>query len=240
MIFGVGSFIAALAQTQGFETFYINTVLGSEGAVVITDRFQEEHTQILNKDPNKSVLVASQQERKFYPGISDAYRIIRVLSTYNDVVACSPIVEGRALLRSGFSNEAVSLQGIDLDLHLRTTDFAKQVSKGSIEDFRNAVPILRQSLEKAGRDPANFPISKRIFMAVDNKPERAKAELLKWYTDVYHNPAGTETSGLHGTPAQVRERLHEIIGMGATHLLLNPISRHEEQLDALAEITGMT
>jgi probable F420-dependent oxidoreductase len=110
----------------------------------------------------------------------------------------------------------------------------------TIEDFRNAVPILRQSLEKAGRDPANFPISKRIFMAVDNKPERAKAELLKWYTDVYHNPAGTETSGLHGTPAQVRERLHEIIGMGATHLLLNPISRHEEQLDALAEITGMT
>jgi len=44
-------------------------------------------------------MVASQQARKFYPGIADAYRIIRVLSTYSDVVACSPIVEGRAFLR---------------------------------------------------------------------------------------------------------------------------------------------
>ena len=34
-------------------------------------------------------------------------------------------------------DEAVSLQGIDLDMHLHTTDFAKQVTAGSIEDFRN-------------------------------------------------------------------------------------------------------
>ena len=137
VIFGVGSFIAALAQTQGFEAFYIATVLGSEGSVVITDRFQEEHTHILDTKQDESLLVASQQRRKFYPGISDAYRIIRVLGTYSDVVACSPILEGRAFLRSGFSTEAISLQGIDLDLHLRTTDFGKQVSSGSMEDFRN-------------------------------------------------------------------------------------------------------
>jgi len=137
VIFGVGSFIAALAQTQGFETFYINTVLGSEGSVVITDRFQEEHTKILDVGADKTLMIASEQKRKFYPGISDAYRMIRVLSNYSDVVACSPITEGRAFLRSGFSTEAVSLQGIDLDLHLRTTDFGKQVSKGSMNDFRD-------------------------------------------------------------------------------------------------------
>jgi len=137
VIFGVGAFIAALAQTQGFETFYINTVLGSEGSLVITDRFQEEHTHILNAKPDVDLMVASQQQRKFYPGIADAYRIIQVLGTYSQVVACSPIVEGRAFLRSGFSTEAISLQGIDLDLHLRTTDFGKQVEKGSMDDFRN-------------------------------------------------------------------------------------------------------
>ncbi len=137
VVFGVGSFIAALAQTQGFETFYINTVLGSEGALVITDRFQEQHTHILDSKPDQDLLVANQQERKFYPGIADAYRIISVLGNYSQVVACSPIVEGRAFLRSGFSTEAISLQGIDLDLHLRTTDFGKQVTKGSMDDFRN-------------------------------------------------------------------------------------------------------
>lgn len=137
VIFGVGSFIAALAQTQGFENFYIDTVLGSEGSLVITDRFQEEHTHILDTKEDQSLMLASQQQRKFYPGIADAYRIIQVLSSYSQVVACSPIVEGRAFLRSGFSTEAISLQGIDLDLHLRTTDFGKQVSKGSMDDFRN-------------------------------------------------------------------------------------------------------
>ncbi len=109
----------------------------------------------------------------------------------------------------------------------------------STEDFRRSVPLLRDALEKAGRDPATFPISKRIFMAVDEKPEIARAELHRWYTEVYHNPAGTDASGIHGTPEQVRERLQEMIGMGANHLLLNPVSRHVEQLDALAQIVGL-
>jgi probable F420-dependent oxidoreductase len=106
------------------------------------------------------------------------------------------------------------------------------------EDFRRTVPLLKRALEEAGRDPAAFPISKRIFMAVDDDPAVARAELNRWYTEVYHNPAGTDTSGIHGTPAQVAERLHAMIAMGANHLLLNPVSRHVEQLDALAAVVG--
>lgn len=110
----------------------------------------------------------------------------------------------------------------------------------TIADFRAAVPMLRESLEKAGRDPATFPISKRIFMAVDEKPEIARAELHRWYAEVYHNPDGTETSGIYGTPEQVRQKLAEMVAMGANHLLLNPVSRHVEQLDALAEVVGLS
>jgi probable F420-dependent oxidoreductase len=108
------------------------------------------------------------------------------------------------------------------------------------DDFRRAVPLLRESLEKAGRDPDKFPISKRIFIAVDDNPEIARAELHRWYSEVYHNPAGTDSSGIHGTPGQVRERLSEMIGMGANHLLLNPVSRHVQQLEALAEVVGLS
>src|SRR5690348_13734028 len=36
-----------------------------------------------------------------------------------------------------------------------------------IAEFQASVPILKQALEARGRDPENFPISKRIFMAVD-------------------------------------------------------------------------
>ena len=110
----------------------------------------------------------------------------------------------------------------------------------SIAEFGRSVPLLRDALAKAGRDPDSFPISKRIFMAVDERPEVARAELNRWFTEVYRNPAGTDASGIHGTPEQVRERLEEVIAMGANHLLLNPVSRHVEQVEALAEVVGLT
>jgi probable F420-dependent oxidoreductase len=109
----------------------------------------------------------------------------------------------------------------------------------SIAEFGRSVPILREALAAAGRDPGSFPISKRIFMAVDERPQVARAELHRWFTEVYHNPAGTDASGIHGTPEQVRERLEEVIAMGANHLLLNAVSRHEEQTQALAEVVGL-
>ena len=108
-----------------------------------------------------------------------------------------------------------------------------------IADFAASVPILKEALAANGRDPDNFPISKRMFMAVDERPEVARAELLRWFTDVYRNPPGTDLCGIHGTPEQVRARLEEMVAMGANHLLLNPVSRYTEQLEALAEVVGL-
>jgi probable F420-dependent oxidoreductase len=109
----------------------------------------------------------------------------------------------------------------------------------SIKQFAESVPILKDALAQRGRDPENFPISKRIFMAVDDNPAVARRELDRWFTDVYHNPPGTDFSGIHGTPEQVRERLEEVVAMGANHLMLNPVSNYVEQTEALAEIVGL-
>ncbi len=109
-----------------------------------------------------------------------------------------------------------------------------------IADFAASVPILKEALAKHGHDPEAFPISKRLFMAVDEKPEAARAELLRWFTEVYHNPPGIDLCGIYGTPEQVRERLEAVVAMGANHLLLNPVSRHAEQVEALAEVVGLT
>lgn len=109
----------------------------------------------------------------------------------------------------------------------------------SIKAFAQAVPVLRAALETAGRDPSAFPISKRVFIAVDERPEVARAELDRWFTTVYRNPDGTDASGLHGTPEIVRERLEAMVAMGANHLLLNPVSRHLDQVEALAAVAGL-
>jgi probable F420-dependent oxidoreductase len=109
----------------------------------------------------------------------------------------------------------------------------------SIEEFGRSVPVLKEALEKAGRDPAGYPISKRIFMAVDERREVARAELLRWFTEVYHNPPGAEASGIYGTPGEVREKLEAVVAMGANHLLLNPVSRFAEQVEAMGEVVGL-
>ena len=109
----------------------------------------------------------------------------------------------------------------------------------SIAEFGRSVRLLHEALAQAGRNPDRFGISKRIFMAVDERPDVARRELHRWFTEVYHNPTGTDASGISGTPEQVRARLEEIVAMGATHLLLNPVSRYAEQVEALAEIVGL-
>jgi probable F420-dependent oxidoreductase len=109
----------------------------------------------------------------------------------------------------------------------------------STASFSQSVPVLRAALEKAGRDPALFPISKRVFLSVHERPDVARAEVHRWYGEVYHNPEGTDASGVHGTPEQVRERLETLVAMGANHLLLNPVCRHAEQLEILGAVVGL-
>ena len=109
----------------------------------------------------------------------------------------------------------------------------------SIAGFAKCVPMLRAELEKLGRDPASFPISKRVFLSVADSADAARTELDRWFVTVYRNPAGADASGIYGTPGQVREKLEALAGVGANHLLVNPIARYPEQVEALAEIVGL-
>jgi len=108
----------------------------------------------------------------------------------------------------------------------------------SAASLAEAVPLLRAALRRAGRDPATFPISKRVFLSVHDRGEVARSEVDRWFRDVYGNPAGTDAFGVFGTPADVAEQLAELAATGATHLLLNPVTRYSEQLETLAEIVS--
>ena len=106
--------------------------------------------------------------------------------------------------------------------------------------FARSVPLVRAALEERGRDPDSFPISKRVFMSVHQRPEVAEAEVRRWFSEVYHNPALTTEAGVHGTPEQVGNQLEELAALGANHLLLNPVTRYTEQLETLAEVVGLS
>jgi probable F420-dependent oxidoreductase len=110
----------------------------------------------------------------------------------------------------------------------------------SIATFKQCASLMRAELERAGRDPANFPVSKRVFLSVDERPDIARDELNRWFAGPYRNPRGVDECGIYGTPEQVREQLQALVSAGANHLLVNPVARYAEQVEALAEVVGLT
>lgn len=106
--------------------------------------------------------------------------------------------------------------------------------------FAESTAILRNELEMAGRDPATFPISKRLWMFVDEDPARARAEVDRWLGALYGSSNAVDEFGVWGTPAQVGEQIAALIESGANHLLLNPVSHHREQIEVIAEMVGLT
>ncbi len=145
VVFGVAFFVCTQAQTQGFEQYFIKTILGTSGAVVISDRFQNRYTSFQGNAG--ATVLGGQQRRKFYEGITDPDEIMRVTRQFSNVIACAPIVQGNITARGDFQSEVMTLQGIDLELQLRATALREQIIAGNIEDFRvNPTGLIMGSL----------------------------------------------------------------------------------------------
>ena len=133
VVFGVAIFICTQAQTQGFAKYFIDSTLGSNGAVVVKSRFRPHSTMLV--PPKNSKIQAAQ--RSYFEGINDASTIMRVSRQFSNVVSCSPVLRGTLSARSGFENVTADLYGIEPSLHLQTTDLSHQIFDGSFDDFRN-------------------------------------------------------------------------------------------------------
>ena len=134
VVFGVAIFICTQAQTQGFAQNFIDSTLGSNGALVIRSAFTERYSALMVK-PKRSN--ANAAHRRYLEGITNANEIMRVSRQFSNVVSCSPVLRGTLSARAGFENATVDLFGIEAALHLQTTDLAQQLIGGSLDDFRN-------------------------------------------------------------------------------------------------------
>jgi lipoprotein-releasing system permease protein len=75
---------------------------------------------------------------------------MRVSRQFSDVVSCSPVLRGTVSGRAGFENAPVDLYGINPELHLRTTNLAKELIDGDLNDFRNNTSSLIVGYRLAG------------------------------------------------------------------------------------------
>jgi len=89
---------------------------------------------------------------------------------------------------------------------------------------------LDELLEGAGRDPATFPMAKRVYVAVDQPEDVVTA----WFRGVYgdHGPGLDVVTS--GTADEVAETLAGPELARAGHLILHPVG-NERQVDVLAE-----
>jgi len=108
------------------------------------------------------------------------------------------------------------------------------------KDFATQVTHIRRFLEQEGRDPATFPLSKRVYLAVDNDADRAKAGLDEFFQARYpwmiqKNPNFVADICVWGSPAKVAEGLAAVRESGAEMIVLNPLRNFIEQMEVLAE-----
>ena len=103
--------------------------------------------------------------------------------------------------------------------------------------FAEQVRVVRGALAEAGRDPAGFPVAKRVYLGVDDDPERAGLRVAGALDERYGY------FGLHGRltpvavagpPDAVVKGLREVADAGAGLILLNPVFDEAEQLERLA------
>jgi len=134
VVFGVAIFICTQAQTQGFSRYFIESNIGSNGALVVRSRFRPRYEPLMVAAKNSK---GSTGRRVYFEGITNPNEIMRVSRQFPDVISCSPVLRGTVSARAGFENATVDLYGIDPALHAQTTDILRQLIDGNFDDFRN-------------------------------------------------------------------------------------------------------
>ena len=82
IIFGISFFVITQAQTSGFQKYFINTILGTNGAIRISDRFQDMEGTVskISQDGKIKFKFQSRINAKYKEGIDYPDKIRNALS----------------------------------------------------------------------------------------------------------------------------------------------------------------
>jgi probable F420-dependent oxidoreductase len=105
--------------------------------------------------------------------------------------------------------------------------------------FAGNLSIVEDALREFGRDPDEFAVGKRIYIAVEDTEQRARERLTPILDGMYDSPGLTERVAVCGTAEACAEQVRELVAAGARELLLHPMYDFMEQLDRLAELSAL-
>ena len=96
--------------------------------------------------------------------------------------------------------------------------------------------MLRAELDRLGRAAADYPVAKRVYLAVDDDAERGRRRLGVELDRLYggFGLTGMEAVAVYGPPGEVEAGLRAVADAGAGMILLNPMFDHAAQMERLA------
>ena len=101
--------------------------------------------------------------------------------------------------------------------------------------FRDQVRELRTILTDEGRDGAEFPVAKRVYIHVDEDAERARRLVSQNLAQIYADIAADFTAvAVFGSPTTCIEGVREVIDAGAELVLFTPLHDEAAQMERLA------
>jgi len=101
--------------------------------------------------------------------------------------------------------------------------------------FRDQVRELRTILTDEGRDGAEFPVAKRVYIHVDEDVDRARRLVSQNLAQIYADIAADFTTvAVFGSPTTCIEGVREVIDAGAELVLFTPLHDEAVQMERLA------
>jgi probable F420-dependent oxidoreductase len=101
--------------------------------------------------------------------------------------------------------------------------------------FAEQVRTVRQLLAEQGRDPAAFPIAKRIYTMIDDDSDRARSRMNDALASIYGSRIeAIEASAVAGTPADCVRGVQEVLDAGAELVLFTQVGDPAEQMERMA------
>ncbi|MDG1462457.1 MAG: LLM class flavin-dependent oxidoreductase [Gammaproteobacteria bacterium] len=106
-------------------------------------------------------------------------------------------------------------------------------------EFAQHVQQLRAAMGELGRAQSECPVSKRVYLALDDDADRAKARLDAFFEERYpwqiaRDPNFVANICCWGSAQQVATGLREVCDAGAEMIVLNPLWDYVEQYEQLA------
>ena len=135
IVLGVGLFVVTQATTGGFESFFVRTILGTNGAILVQDRVQDTMRSLAAAGKGQAVRIRPKEGARYKEGVEYPGLLREGLMRFGGVTGVSEVIRGGVTVRSSFREQTGQALGIEIANHLRVSDLGSHIVEGRIDTF---------------------------------------------------------------------------------------------------------